>query len=439
MREVRPVLKSLTTLLMLIAISEPAVFGQESNQLQPSISPFGYDFTQFLFQQTGVESQPWINARRAPEESVLVLLGDIRNEHDAYVKDFVRSGGAILIATDRGVRGNVIDMDRGPILVTDPTDMYQKFNDCFRVPMDTHETTKGVRELVVNRAGSIRPDRRWSTIGRAPTGQPLVAVYERSSGGRVVAVSDHSPFTNGMLMHGDNAAFTLNTIDWLTDSGRRKRISFIVNGVELDPPNMSPQIPDQLPDIDPADLPRDTMLSIANHFLRELDRENMINEWLASVRPSTVWRWLLLIPSIIAGVIISRRLLSSEKTGVKPPAQNPSNASEARAAEMLQNGSLRPVAIELARQFLRNLTGSVDPSGWAIRDRDVELESSVGASRKIRSDIIKLSQLAIGADRRIFKARDLRRLSTRIEFLNKLLQSEQLRLRRPVGQLEFAT
>ena len=415
--------------------------GQDAESQQPEqLNPFGFDFTRFLFQQAGVEFADWRTSRQNPSESVLVLLGDVKDDHDPHVRDFVSKGGAILIATDRGVLGNIIDMSRGPVRVRDPNEWYQGYDDCFRVPVDSHEVTKGVQELVVNRAGTIRPPRRlrWKILGRTPDGQPVAAAFQQGEG-RVIALSDHSPFTNGMLMHGDNAAFTLNVIDWLTDSGRRKRISFIVDGNTLGAPNMDPQIPDELPAFDPADIPQDTMLSIMNHFLRELDRENMINEWLAGIRPSHVWRWLLLIPSIIAAFIIARRLLTSEKMGVKPPAQNPSNASEARAADMLQTGSLRPVAIELARQFLRNLTGSVDPSGWAIRDRDVVIASEIGGSRRIKADVARMSQLAIGADRRLFKARDLRRLAIRVEFLNELLQSEQLRLRRPEGQLEFAT
>ncbi len=431
--------RMLLTVVFLGSVGSHA-FAQDTESQQPEqLNPFGFDFTRFLFQQAGVDFDNWATSRQNPSESVLVLLGDIHDEHDPHVKDFVRKGGAVLIATDRQVLGNIINMTRGPVRVRDPNEWYQGYDDCFRVPVDSHELTKGVRELVVNRAGTIQPrGLRWKILGRTPNGQPILAALEQGEG-RVVALSDHSPFTNGMLMHGDNAAFTLNVIDWLTDSGRRKRITFIVDGKALDAPNMDPQIPDELPEIDPADIPQDTMLSVMNHFLREVDRENMINEWLASIRPSHVWRWLLLIPSILAAFIIARRLLTSEKMGVKPPAQNPSNASEARAADMLQTGSLRPVAIELARQFLRNLTGSVDPSGWAIRDRDVVVASEIGGSRRIRADVARMSQLAIGADRRLFKARDLRRLAIRVEFLNRLLQSEQLRLRTPEGQLEFAT
>lgn len=425
--------------VLTLAIGSSATAQQ--GESAPAISPFKFDLMRFLFQQTGVEFEQWSNTRRNPSDSIVVLLGDIKDEYDPHLLEFVKQGGAVLIATDLGVRGNnVINMIEGPIRVSDPDDMYQGFDDCFRVPVDPHPITKGVSELVVNRAGSLYGsfDRsRWKTLGWAPDGQIVLSTYERG-GARIVAMSDHSPFTNGMLLHGDNAAFTLNVIDWLTESGRRKRISFIVDSHPVGPPNMDPQIPDTLPEIDPADLPEDTERSIFNHFLRELDRENMINEGLAKVLPSHVWRWLLVVASIIAALIIARRLLSSEKPPVKPPSQNPSNASEARAAELLKTGSLRPVAVSLAREFLKNLTGSADPSGWAVRDRDLQLAENVGAGRKIRADVMRLAQLAIYADRRPFRAKELRRLSVRIDFLNNLLQSEQLKLRRPEGQLEFA-
>lgn len=444
MRKVSSLWGRLSWLIVVACVCVPDTQAQDSRaQEPPKIDAFAFDFTQFLFQQTGLEFERWSTVRQTPRESVMVLLGEIPDDYDPHLREFVQQGGALLIATDRGVRGNqLINMRAGNIRVTDPAIMYQGYEDCFRVLPDSHpDLTEGVREIILNRSGSLAGraynSRFWKELAWGPDQQILIAAYEHPRHGPVVALGDHSPFTNGMLMHGDNAVFTMNVINWLNPDGVRKRIAFVVNGDELVAPNLDPTIPDAMPNISPDDIPKDSWLSIANHFLREVDRGNVLNRWLADVPKSIVWRWVLLITTVIAGLFVGKRLVGTERPIVRPPDENPSNASEARAAEMLRTGSARPAAMELARQFFRDLTGSREPANWALRKKDIHVASDVSGARRIRKDIEMLTHLASGADRKHIDAKRLRHLAKRIDELAKLVAEGRLRVNRPAGQLDF--
>lgn len=421
-----------TTVVALVAWL--AATGSALAQSQAPIRPFGFDFTQFLFKQQGIEFTTLPSIRGRASDSIIVALGEVTPALQAELMVFARYGGAVLVATDRATPGGgLLSIGRGPVESTDPATHYQGYSDCFRVQIAEHELSQGVREIIVNRTGSIRwlNTWTWKTLATLPTrSQPVfLAVHEARGGGRIAVMADHSPFTNDMLMHGDNAIFVVNMINWLT-KGDKKQIVFLVDGRYLGSPNMPSMLPpDSIPPIDPDDIPEDTKIALANRFLREVQRDNALNRFLASVPPRYFWRWIILLPTLVMAFLVLRRLLSSERSLVKPPELHASNASEARTTDMLRSGSMQSVGRELARGLLRTLTNSSSPAAWAVSGKNVEVSPEAGVSpRRVRSDVEWLGRLATGADKRRMKKRALRKLVRRIDELTMLHARGQLRL-----------
>lgn len=423
-------MRSLIAVLLCVGASASPTLGQT----EQSLDPFGFDFSRFLCEQSGLEPVTAIEAMRNPRDCVLLLFGRISEQHKLSVIGFGELGGAVLFATDHTANTTRFGTQAGPHIVRDPKLMYQGHADCFRVAVEDHEITRGVKEIIVNRSGSIPygARRKWKVIARLPeSGQPLLATYE-SGATRLVLMADHSPFTNDMLMHGDNAILAVNIINWLTKDNRRK-VAFVVDGKNMLGSPMPPLLPpDDIPPIDPDDVPNNTKLAIANRFLKEVEKENALNRFLAAlqVRKYRVfWRWIILIATVLMAFIFFRKLLNSRSI-VRPPDLHAANASEARAATMLRTRSMRPAAQELARDLIRRLTGSGhDVTAWSISSGQVWVAPDVpGSARRVRADLEKLARLASGPDRRRMKPKELRRLATRIEELAVLHNNGQLRL-----------
>ena len=395
--------------------------------------PFGFDFTNFLCEQVGLKPVTMEDARRNPKESVLILVGHGANAFSRNISQFVRAGGAVLFATDERSRDSrLFWLRQGPHEITDRDQWYQGHSDCFRVPVQEHEITRGVKEIIVNRAGGIeRTSGSWQRLASLPESDyGFLDVFEGTPG-RCVVMSDHSPFTNDMLMHGDNAILTVNIINWLAE-GNRSKVAFVADGRRLDGANLPPMLPaDDMPPIDPDDIPSDTKMAIANRFLKEVERDNLFNRFLEKIPDYMVWRWLIILPTLLMAFILFRRLLR-RRSVVKPPELHAANGSEARALTMIRTQTLRPAAQELAKDLMRTLTGAGHLTrAWTLSRRDVWVSPGVGESpKRVQADVQKMSEIATGSDRRRrMKPRELTKLAARIEELKFLHSTGQLRLR----------
>jgi hypothetical protein len=394
--------------------------------------PFGFDFTNFLCEQVGLQTVALADAKRTPKDSVLILVGHGADVFSSDLAKFVNNGGAVLFATDQhSRRSRLFKLRQGPHQISDRDQWYQGHSDCFRVPVLEHEITRGVKEIIVNRAGGIE---RRSTSFRRLANLPesrygLLEVYDGTPG-RLVLLSDHSPFTNDMLMHGDNAILTVNIINWLSEG--RSKVSFIADATQLGGANLPPMLPpDEMPPIDPDDIPNDTKMAIANRFLKEVERDNLFNRFLKKIPDYMVWRWIIILPTMLMAFILFRRLLR-RRSVIKPPELHAANGSEARALTMIRTQTLRPAAQELAKDLMRTLTGSGHLTrAWTLSRRDVWVSPGVGESpKRVQADVQKMSEIATGSDRRRrMKPRELTKLAARIEELKFLHSTGQLRLR----------
>src|SRR5690606_33167517 len=99
--------------------------------------------------------------RTPPRQSLLVVLGAFDRLPVADVEEYLRQGGAVLLASDRGERGVVrltgIDLIRGPLQAASTKASFQDFRDCPLVSRieEGHPITDGVLRIATNRPGAV--------------------------------------------------------------------------------------------------------------------------------------------------------------------------------------------------------------------------------------------------------------------------------------------
>lgn len=444
-----------TRLLLLCALS---FAGTMSASAQNTYSPadagdgqFGFHLFQLLLEQQGLRSitefEDAVNGE--PDETVLILAGDLswmNTGHWSSVLRFVRSGGAILIATDkRTYAPDLFLIKEGPLTVSNPDDAYQGFQDCPVVDdlSGTHPLNENVTQVIGNRSGWIsrRTGRhgRWSAVAFLPrfergnlivSNAPLIAELtpHNSRRGRLLVASDHSLFINGMLWHGSNAMLAINTADWLCQD-RRRTLHFNISGVASRSGIPIPPI-DGIPEIPPEDMPPfsledlantppESMITFANSLIRGLEDENVFNQFLANhasemPRPEYL-RQVYLTLAFLAGFWVIRQLLRRGRRFEPPATRSVVPASSTRVQDLLNSKDLQRPLRELARDLFRTLTGSDDPRDW-----------SVAQSAGRVSGLSRLEKIATNVDRRPVPPREFKRLVKKIDRIRQLHEQGQL-------------
>ena len=422
--------------LLVFASSPLIAFSQDQPAASDPLAnfdPFGFDFARFLCEGESLKMVTVAEARMFPHDSVFVFLGQVSGHHMSVVDEVLERRGSVLFATDQLAVTKQFQISRRKLPPVSDAVAYQNHNDCFlATPLDeAHPVTRGVENIAFNRPAWIRVWSGWvNLLARSPERElGLMGVYDRP-GSRMLVMSDHSPFTNQMLLHADNAILLVNTINWLSEGGR-KRVAFVVDGNVVGSSNMNPMLPpDDIPPIDPADVSNDTKLAIANRFLREAQKDNAFNRLLALIPSWRVWQVLIVASVIILGFIFFRRLIRSHAI-IAPPTANAATPSEARAFTMLKRQTLYPVACELAKSFIRRIAGlSPDSVTPEITRTQVWVDPAFnGSPKRIQAEVAKLSRLAGALDQpKQLKPKHLRKLAAQIEELTAMHDAGQLRL-----------
>jgi hypothetical protein len=208
-------------------------------------------------------------AETSPEQCILIVLGDadqIRNVADK-LSDFVRKGGAALVASDRRMSGEYAGQlrDASGVTILGQTLTCAKENSFFRQPFcplivpvrdgglplfgetyDYKVATNLPSMLVPRRLadgsillpGDVRPIAflpsgcKFSGSSNVLGGEPLFAVGGDLGEGRILVLADHSIFINEMMLPTDNqnVEFTEACVDWLRGpNGQRKHVLFVEN------------------------------------------------------------------------------------------------------------------------------------------------------------------------------------------------------------------
>lgn len=396
---------------------------------------------------------------QSPSESLLVVFGP-PDELPVGLSRYLRRGGAVLIANDRGGRlPQGMTLLRGPVEAARVEHAFQGYTDC---PLVTrfhgqHPVVAGLRSVATNRPGALlfdeaSPDGRQDSgplgLARLPAvafqlaaggderagGPWFVAATEVGPRGRMVVVADQSVFSNQMLLYHDNLRLAGNILRWLADGGRSS-VLVIDNSralSHLPPDPMPPQIPPPTPEeVRRAleNMPPEVLLDFGNAVMAAMEDEAIPNDlirWLVGRIPMHGYhRLLILIPTVLVSALAILLFLSrapataplAASTVAPPPGQRRRWAMQQR----------RAAAKELLESFRVELSGSFEVP-WAMMLSGIRLEGQPGRTRQLRRQLARAVRQASHADNSYWSTKRLRQLDQQIRRWRQLHELGTLRI-----------
>ncbi len=419
------------------------------------------DLFQLILAQRGVrvtDSGDDILSR--PRESIIVLTGDLERVPSSLrmqLQSFLQRGGAVVAASDfDAVLPGLFTIQGGPVLVADETLAYEGFDDCPRITglNPDHPLTAGVDEIIANRCGWIGSVSlqlgEWQSAASLPRQlkqrrdtrrmKSLIATVETGrSGGRLAVIADHSLLISGMLLHGDNAIFSVNLVNWLLNQRRRQAL-VLVHGelVQGGMPKLTPNIPmpnlnGEPPALDMTQLPEESLLDFANNFVSGLQEANMPNElatgFFNSLRRPYYFRFLYLAAAVCAAIWLLRQFLHRGIEHVSPQARLSGPLSWQRVQSMLNSDDYRIAAREMSRDLFRQLTGSDAVRDWPIAFRELQIDGTFSQKLSVAKNLSLLRRLATGDSNRWLSRRRFLRLTRTIDNLIAMHSNGRLNVR----------
>jgi hypothetical protein len=382
-----------------------------------------------------------------PEHTILIVLGQTEVLNEIDLPAFIRRGGAALIATDRDTYDRQRKVSRlkefgvyinGSTLHvgTDSGYAYKGHDDCIFIETDRDKhpifealTVHGKRtEVATNRPSALsRNVPRLPVLASFPQGcteegvrrtssSPLIfAVGGDMDAGRILILSDHSVFINGMLYQNDleNWDFATNCILWLKD-GKRTQVLFVEEDLlrsSFDVPLQDPPLP-----------PPEAVVRAFDNGLSALEAENWFNRMamrgVSGIDPHWFVRVLLLLLSLALGIYGLNRLgQARHRSEPRLPALAMGQGLwaphlgmlEQRHRAMLQEGSFWEAARALARQSWETALGSQVAAVGATPP--VRVRGGWWRHRQLRRQVQELWRLAYGSQPERVSARRLAQLS----------------------------
>jgi hypothetical protein len=392
-----------------------------------------------------------------PERSMLVVFGAFPNLPFS-VESYVRKGGALLVATDRGVRagGRIpgVTFLRGPQYAIGEQDKLDGFADC---PLVTdidarHPAMDGVRVIATNRPGGLSVRGRfagaeWVVVAESPrlyteylpagVQMDAFAAAETPSGGKAMAVADQTIFSNQMLLYKDNARLTANLVSWLSQ-GERTSVLILDDQSVITPPapeevevEIPPPTPEQVKEALKS-LPRDVLIDFANTVAAEVEDAGIHNEIVAflteRIPPRAYRRLLWLLSTLVLGVIVCRRVFSDT---TPENAAGEANATTLRTAPH-QRASLerQQAARVLMERFRAEVAGTSDLP-WKVFGARIRIANQPWQTRRLRRVLRRASQRLDPGHGQRWTRRRLRKLETHLADWRRLKESGLLEYRTP--------
>ena len=390
-----------------------------------------------MLQQKGLETVQvrLAAAMEAPEETVIVLMGDLREAEriSQGLARFVQDGGALLVATDLG--GGTSRQSRrlrwlfgtefrySDMRFAGHDQLASKYSDC---PLVTDldrspepDLFAGVQSIAANRPGYLQTSNQVHGIAwlpqSTPNGQDPVALMgsRRVGKGRMLLVADHSVFINEMLIHADNARFASNVTHWLTADGNRKQVVICLDNNLL--PEWSfvgtpPTIPlkDLLRSVQRhglAGLPTgEALLPMLNQSLVDFERQGGFNHFVRKLAGSSRMRGSpnLQRPLIILAVLlllVALRWLLLTRARAQPWffTQEDMRIGETRLSAAAREQNQLPVLRALVREFFAEagVTRFSEPGKYP----DVSWQTPVRSPKNKAADVRALWDIATTAPR----------------------------------------
>ncbi len=308
---------------------------------------FEYDGFRQMLQASGlmVESVNYHQALRNPRKTVMVILGgtDALSEVKSRIYTFYKKGGAVLVANDQTDKNFLFDF-RTQFNVGESEyaleDTLMGFDDCpvvRDVDAEVPLLFDNVQAIATNRPGflSFRDgdaqsySAAWLPADSRGFSESFVAIRRyRSTPGRLLAIADHSVFTNQMLPQGSNLTFASNVVAWLTAGEKRKKLIFIRDGHVMPTYSLGSNLPaippDELleamsdvleksrPDLFDSSFREFTNRAIS--VLQEKDTFNFaLHKWQAKLRRSFVRRGAVLGAATLMLAVLLVRTITSRK------------------------------------------------------------------------------------------------------------------------------
>ena len=255
---------------------------------------FGYEAYNLLLQESGIEicdTNEWANTRNDNKFVISINPSPV----------FDRSRGMAkipsLVMASKGLSLNALFRPSLGFVAEDQTQDYYKTTNCPIVrPRSTEEVFFGVREIVCNTPGYVSEISKEQPIDEQR--YPITIRPRRRSGGQAqrrfsvvssdpikrVWVADPLLFTNQMIFKADNLRFADNTVRWLSDDYRRKKVLLLVDGVAQKPVDPSDldiltPIPTHAEVIEAVSkLPTHEIAKFANSVVQLSEDENIYND-----------------------------------------------------------------------------------------------------------------------------------------------------------------
>ncbi len=402
-----------------------------------------------------------------PDKSIIILIGDLERVPTAMrlqLKSFIQRGGALLAASDlEASLPGLFSIRPGPVQVDDPQMQHNGFADCPRVTRlnSKHELTVGVAELIANRCGWIDTFSRQlgqpagvadlprdaKALHGNPSNKSLISAVhsDQSRFGRMVVIADHSLLISGMLLRGDNAVFAVNLVNWLCE-GRRRQALILFHGdpiqggeLQLNPDSFPPDLTGNPPSLDDlSQLPEESLLEFANHFVTGLEDANLPNDlatgYFASLQRPYYFRLLYLIAATLGAIWLLRQFFRRGAEPSRPFERMDGPLSQQRVQSMINSDDYRIAAREMARHLFRQLTGSDAAREWPMTHRELNIDGSPVRKFSVFRNLKRLRRLATGTESAWLSRRRFLKLTAVIDRLKTLHSNGQLAVRTAENQ-----
>jgi hypothetical protein len=428
---------------------------------QRSDIPFTNDnhFFRFLLEDLKVQALDNLaDAAQDPEHTTLIVFGPASslNQMPSDLVKFIRSGGALLLASKQFLDENLEDqlgLSVRDKVVTVPADSEAAYRKNALLPMvkavgASGRPWHGLQHVACNCPSYLQvrnprlrviaeyPENRivnepgWTT--RRFPGNLVFAVAGDWDKGRVLVMADEAVFNNEMMMQEDNDNFSLayQSLQWLTDSGRRNRAYFV---------DKRRTVTDFQGVLAELEKPPPPPLEILNRMIAGMENDNFFNRFVLG--PShdiwPIWRGVTLG---LALAVMGWGLFRLSRLRLPPAGQDtalplPSTPSAAlideRHRTMMAAGNLYEGARDLCRQCFHSLgvtpTASSEGGPRLPPPPGVVAHGTYRENRNLHQIVARAWSMAYGDPRRI-SARQFAIVTRQLEELKTAVRDRRLLL-----------
>ena len=276
--------------VLLISLTSRSGFAQQPTSQEWA---FGYEAFNLLLQESDIKIckiSEWMNT--PSDERFIVLI----NQTNTDWLPIGTKTPALTMCSDRRSLGVRFRPTLGVVDSNQTENFYSKTFCPIVRPDSTEEVFFGVREIVCNTPGYISS----TSVRRKIDEQlypPTISEFARGdtpvrrrfsvlseSPARRIWVADPLLFTNQMIFKADNLRFADNTVRWLSDDFRRKKVLLMIDGrpqQPVDPNDLEILTP--IPTHDEVieairQLPPSDIAKVANSVLQVGEEENIFND-----------------------------------------------------------------------------------------------------------------------------------------------------------------